>query len=182
MANLKRSNAALKKLLMNPSSSSSTDHEAERAEMRRIVRNLLPLALPVDFEDLARRALASHWNDINPEQRTEFVGAFRALVVRNLSKQLFDQPNYDLWFLNETVTGSEARVDAALEFSSQGRRARAVMECKLLYKGGSWQAYDIIIDQQSMLGNYQAELDKIITKKSFDVVLERMKKRLAKTE
>ncbi len=182
IADLKHYNAALKKLLLMPSPSSSPEYHAERAEMRRIVRILLLLSLPLDFEDLVRRSLAGHWDEINPEQRTEVVGVVRALAERNLSKWLYEQPNYDLRFIRETVTGSEATVDATLEFSYQGKKARGVMEWKLLYKRGSWLVYDVITDQQSMLENYRIEFDKIITKKSFDVLLARMKKRLKKTE
>ncbi len=182
MADLKHYNAALKKLLLMPSPSSSPEYNAERAEMRRIVRILLRLSLPLDFEDLVRRALAGHWDEINPEQRTEIVGTVRALAERNLSKQLYDQPNYDLRFINETVTGNEATVDATLEVPYQGRKARVVMEWKLLYKRGSWLVYDVIVDQQSVLENYRVEFDKVITNKSFDVLLGRMKKQLEKLD
>ena len=182
IADLKHYNAALKKLLLMPAPSSSPEYNAERAEMRRIVRILLLISLPLDFEDLVRRALAGHWDEISPEQRTEIVGVVRALAERNLSKQLYNQPNYDLRFTKETVTGSEATVDATLEWPSQGKKTRVVMEWKLLYKRSSWLVYDVITDQESMLENYRAEFDKIITKKSFDVLLERMKKHLKKIE
>ena len=182
IADLKHYNAALKKLLLMPSPSSSPEYNAERAEMRRIVRILLLVSLPLDFEDLVRRALAGHWDEISPEQRTEIVSVVRALAERNLSKQLYDQPNYDLRFTKETVTGSEATVDATLDWPHQGKRTRVVMEWKLLYKRGSWLVYDVITDQQSTLENYRAEFDKIITKRSFDVLLGRMKKRLEKFE
>ena len=181
-ADLKHYNAALKKLLLMPSPTSSPEYNAERAEMRRIVQILLLVSLPLDFEDLVRRALAGHWDEISPEQRTEIVGVVRALAERNLSKQLYDQPSYDLRFTTETVTGSEATVDATLDWPHQGKRTRVVMEWKLLYKRGSWLVYDVITDQESMLENYRAEFDKIITKKSFDVLLERMKKHLKKIE
>jgi ABC-type transporter MlaC component len=180
-ADLKHYNAALKKLLLMPSPSSS-EYDTERAEMRRIVQILLLVSLPLDFEDLVRRALAGHWDQITPEQRTEIVGVVRALAERNLSKQLYDQPNYDLRFTKETVTGSEATVDATLEWPYQGKMASVVMEWKLLYKRGSWLVYDVITDQQSMLENYRAEFHKIITKKSFNVLLERMKKHLKKIQ
>jgi len=182
MADLRKSNSALKKLLLNSSPSSSPEEDVERAEMRRIARILLRFSLPIDYEDLAHRALASHWEDITDEQRTEFVGVLRALISRNLSKQLYELADYDLWFTKESVTGSEAIVDATLEFPYHGGRTRIVMVWKLVYKRGSWVAYDLIADQQSMLVNYRAEFDKIITNESFDVLLGRMKKRLAKTE
>ena len=182
IADLKHYNAALKKLLLMPSPSSSSEYNAERAEMRRIVRILLLVSLPLDFEDLVRRALAGHWDEISPEQRTEIVGVVRALAERNLSKQLYEQPNYDLRFTKETVTGCEATVGATLEWPYQGKRVSVLMAWKLLYKRGSWLVYDVITDQESMLENYRAEFDKIITQKSFGVLLERMKKHLKKIE
>jgi phospholipid transport system substrate-binding protein len=182
MADLKKSNAALKKLLVNPSPSSSLEHDGERAEMRRIVRILLSFSLPIDFEDLLRRALAAHWDDISSDQRTEFVSVVRALGARDLSKYLYKLPDYDLRFIKETVNGSEATVDAALEFPYQGRRARVVMVWKLLYKRGSWLAYDVIADEQSMLEIYRAEFDKVITSESVDGLLGWMRRRLERPE
>jgi ABC-type transporter MlaC component len=73
-------------------------------------------------------------------------------------------------------------LDATLEFPYKGKRASVAMEWRLLYQHGSWLAYDLITDQQSMLETYRAELDKIITNRSFDDLLGRMKRRLAQTE
>jgi len=56
------------------------------------------------------------------------------------------------------------------------------MEYKLLYKGNRWLVFDVITDEQSMLENYRAEFNKIITKESFDALLKRMKKRLEKAD
>jgi ABC-type transporter MlaC component len=182
IADLKMSNVALKKALVYPSHSSSPEFDTERGEMRRIVRIVLGFSLPIDFEGLVRRALAGHWDDISADQRTEFVGVVRVLIARYLSKQLYELSDYDLRFIKETVTGSEATVDSTLEVPYQGKRARVVMVWKLVYKRGSWLAYDLIADEQSMLENYRAEFDKIITTESFDVLLGRMKRRLEKPE
>jgi ABC-type transporter MlaC component len=182
MADLEKSNAALKKLLVNPSPSSSPEYDGERAEMRRIVGILLRFSLPVDFEDLVRRAMAAHWDNISSDQRTEFVSVVRALVTRDLSRHLYQLSDYDLRFIKETVTGSEATVNATLEFTYQGRRARVVMEWKLLYKRGSWLAYDVIADRQSLVDIYRAEFDKVVTRESVDALLGRMKRRLERPE
>ena len=151
IADLKKSNAALKKALAYPSPSSSPEFDAERAEMRRILRIVLNFSLPIDFENLVRRALAHHWDDITIDQRTEFVGVVRALIARNLSKQLSRLSDYDLRFIKEIVTGSEATVDATVDFPYEGKRARVVMVWKLVYRRGSWLVYDLIADEQIML-------------------------------
>jgi phospholipid transport system substrate-binding protein len=176
MADLKKSNASLKKLFQKQPPSWSPETDAKRSEMRKIVSGFL------DFEELARRALAKHWDEITPKQRTEFVGVLRDLIERNYIKQVHGQPNYELGFEKESVNGSEATVDATLEAVSNGKKVKVTMDYKLLYKGNRWLVYDVVTDEQSMLENYRAEFNKIITKESFDALLKRMKKRLEKAD
>jgi phospholipid transport system substrate-binding protein len=176
MADLKKSNAALKKLFQKQPPSWSPEQDVKRSEMRKIVTGFL------DFEELAHRALARHWEDINPKQRNEFVGVLRDLIERNYIKQVHGQPNYEIRFRKEAITDGAATVDATLDTSNDGKKVTVEMEYKLLYKSGHWLVYDVITDEQSMLENYRAEFNKIITKESFDALLKRMKKRLEKVE
>jgi ABC-type transporter MlaC component len=176
MADLKKSNAALKKLFQKQPPSWSPEHDAKRSEMRRIVNGFL------DFEELSHRALARHWESINPKQRDEFVGVLRDLIERNYIKQVNGQPNYELHFRKEAITNGEATVEATLDASRNDKKVAVEMVYKLLFKSGRWLVYDVITDEQSMLENYRAEFNKIITKESFDALLKRMKKRLEKAE
>ena len=176
MADLKKSNAALKKLFQKSSPSWSPEQDAKRSEMRKVVNGFL------DFEELAHRALARHWESLTPKQRSEFVGVLRDLIERNYIKQVHVQPNYELRFSKEAVNGSEATVNATLDASHDGKKVTVEMEYKLLYKGGRWLVFDVVTDEQSMLENYRAEFNKIITKESFDALLKRMKKRLEKAD
>jgi phospholipid transport system substrate-binding protein len=144
--------------------------------MRKIMLGFL------DFEELAHRALARHWDEISPKQRTEFVGVLRDLIERNYIKQVHGQPNYDLRFDKEAIDGSGATVNATLDTSNDGKKVQVEMEYKLLFKGTRWLVFDVITDEQSMLENYRAEFNRIITKESFEALLKRMKKRLEKTD
>jgi phospholipid transport system substrate-binding protein len=176
MADLKKSNSALKKLFQKQAPSWSPETDAKRSEMRKIVAGFL------DFEELAHRALAKHWEGISPKQRTEFVGVLRDLIERNYIKQVHGQPNYDMHFEKEALAGSEATVNATLDAASNGKPVKVAMEYKMLYKGNRWLVYDVVTDEQSMLENYRAEFNKIIVKESFDALLKRMKKRLEKAD
>jgi phospholipid transport system substrate-binding protein len=176
MSDLKKSNAALRKLFAKSAPSWSPEHDAKRTEMNKIVSGFL------DFEELAHRSLAKHWDTLDRKQRAEFVNVLKELIERNYIKQVHGQPNYDLRFTKEEVNGSQATVDATLDATSQGKKVKIEMEYKLLYKGGHWLVYDVVTDEQSMLENYRAEFNKIITKESFEALLKRMKKRLEKAE
>jgi hypothetical protein len=96
LAELRRSNANLKKTLAKQSPSWSPERDAQSSEVRKVVGQFL------DFEELARRALARHWEGLSPKQHTDFVGTLRELVERNYLKQLHGQPDYDLKFEKET--------------------------------------------------------------------------------
>jgi ABC-type transporter MlaC component len=169
MADLGKANAALQRALANPS-------PAEYAKTKGILRDFF------DVEEFARRALARHCAGINPERRDEFVGMLREVLVRMLDKDIHDHRDYDLQFTRETITGSEAAVEATLDVPSDGKKTMVALDYKLLYKDGRWLVYDVTVDKQSMIKNYEAEFDKIITKESFDVVFRKTKQRFEKNE
>jgi phospholipid transport system substrate-binding protein len=176
MAELKKSDGALKKLFARRAPSWSPEADAKRGEMRKIVAGFL------DFEELARRSLARHWDGLSAKQRTEFVTTLRDLIERSYIKQIHGSPNYDLAFDKETIDGHEADVTATLHSMARGKKVDVAIEYKLLAKEGQWLVYDVITDEQSMLENYRAEFSKIINKESFDALLKRMKKKLEEKE
>src|SRR4029077_16314909 len=74
MAELKRSNLALDKALQKNRPNWSPEAERPRAEVRKTVGSFL------DYGELARRALARHWEPLTPKQREDFVSTLRELV------------------------------------------------------------------------------------------------------
>jgi phospholipid transport system substrate-binding protein len=176
LATLKKSDAALKKLFAKQAPSWSPEADAKRKEMRKIISSFL------DLEELGRRSLARHWEGLTPKQRSEFVSTLRELIERSYIKQVHGAPNYNLVFHNETIKDGEADVTATLHATSKGKKVEVAMEYKLLHKDGRWLVYDVITDEQSMLENYRAEFNRIISKESFDALLKRMKKKLRESK
>src|SRR2546423_5622604 len=178
LAELRKSNTTLKKLLAKQPPSWSPENDARNSEVRKVVDQFL------DFEELARRSLARHWDGLTPRQRTEFVSTLRDLVERNYLKQIHGEPNYDLKFDKETKEGGEATVHATLTTtSSKGKKVNIDLEYKMVFKNGHWVVYDVVTDDQSLLENYRAEFNKIIDKDGFDALLKRMRRKLnEKTE
>jgi len=177
MADLKKSNAALKKVLQKQPPNWSPEKDAKTGEVRKVVGQFL------DFEELSRRSLARHWDGLTPKQRTDFVNTLRDLVESNYIKQVHGQPDYDLKFEKEAKEGSDATVASTLTTTSKGKKVNVTLEYKMVYKSGRWVVYDVITDEQSLLENYRAEFNKIIGKDGFDALLKRMRKKLEeKTE
>jgi phospholipid transport system substrate-binding protein len=175
MDELKRANAQLKKQLGNRKPSWSPEAQARNVEIKKIVGSFL------DFEELARRSLIRHWDNLTPKQRTDFVRTLRDLVERNYVRQLYGQPDYDLQLEKEELAGNEATVAGSLKASAKGKKVTMALEYKLVKKQNKWVVFDVVTDELSLLENYRAEFNKVIAKDSFDALLARMKKKLAES-
>jgi phospholipid transport system substrate-binding protein len=175
MADLKKSNEKLDKVLAKKAPAWSPEAEAQRAEVRKLVGTFL------DYGELAKRSLARHWDGLTPKQRDEFVNTLRDLVERSYLKQVHGNPNYQIKFEKETKDGNEATVTGTLHTVARGKKVKVALEYKLLWKD-RWLVYDVVTDEQSMLENYRAEFNKIINKEGFDALLKRMKKKMDEKE
>jgi phospholipid transport system substrate-binding protein len=172
MSDLKQANAKLKKVLGDRKPSWSPEADVKNAQLKKIVGSFL------DFEELAHRSLAKHWDGLTPKQRTDFVKTLRELVERNYVNQIYGQPDYDLKLENESKNGNDASVTGTLHATARGKKVDMALEYKLVYKNGAWLVYDVVTDDLSLLENYRAEFNKIIAKESFDALVARMKKKL----
>jgi phospholipid transport system substrate-binding protein len=171
MADLKKSNDSLDRLLKKKYPAWSPEAEAQKADVRKLVGGFL------DYRELAHRALAKHWDEVTPAQRQEFVSTLRELVERSYLKNVTGDPNYTMKYQKETTEGTDATVEATLMTMSRGKKVNIGLVYKLVHKD-RWLVYDLVTDEQSMLENYRAEFNKIINKDGFDALLKRMKKKL----
>ena len=176
MAELKKSNEKLDKILQKNRPNWSPEAELQRSEVRKLVGSFL------DYGELARRALAKHWDGITGKQREDFVETLRELVERSYLKQVHGNANYNIKYDKETKQDSEATVTGVLNTMARGKKVKIALEYKMLWRGDHWVVYDVVTDEQSMLENYRAEFNKIINKEGFDALMKRMKKKLAEKD
>ena len=172
MAELKRSNEKLDKILQKNRPDWTPEAELQRTEVRKLVGSFL------DYAELARRALARHWDGLAVKQRDEFVNTLRELVERSYLKQVHGNANYNIKYDKETKDGNEATVTGVLNTMARGKKVKIALEYKMLWRGDHWVVYDVVTDEQSMVENYRAEFNKIINRDGFDALLKRMKKKL----
>jgi ABC-type transporter MlaC component len=173
LAELRKSNTTLKKLLAKQPPDWSPEVDARNSEVRKVVDGFL------DFEELARRALNRHWDGLGAKQRSEFVNTLRDLVDRNYLKQIHGKPDYDLKFDKESKDGNDGEVHGVLSTTtSKGKKVSVDLVYKVTYKNGRWGVYDVVTDDQSLLENYRAEFNKIIEKDGFEALLKRMRRKL----
>ena len=95
MAELKKSNEKLDKILQKNRPNWSPEAELQRAEVRKLVGSFL------DYGELARRVAGAPLGRAAAKQREEFVNTLRELVERSYLKQVHGNANYNIKYDKE---------------------------------------------------------------------------------
>jgi phospholipid transport system substrate-binding protein len=133
-----------------------------------------------DWQEIARRALATHWRERTPEERQEFTELFREAVQgmylgrleAGAQRQLQDKPaiHYD----GDEVNDQRAVVKTTIVT----RRQREIpMEYRLRQLEGQWRIYDVVITGVSLVNNFRAQFHRIITQASYQVLVQQLRER-----
>lgn len=142
--------------------------EARRAEIRRVADSLF------DFTEMSRRALGRHWADRTAEEREEFVRLFTDLMARSYIGKMDRYAGEAIAYTGERVDGNEASVQSQV-VTAKG--SRIPVEYRLHRASEGWTAYDVFIENVSLVGTYRSQFDRVIRTESFASLLERLRQK-----
>jgi phospholipid transport system substrate-binding protein len=176
MATLKQLNGEVDKLLRQNPAAGSPAAQKQKADIKVLAGKLL------DYQELAKRSLDSHWEKLSKAQQEDFVSTLRELIERNYVKQLQTNLDYKVLYNNEQVNGDSATVATVVKVKTQGKTTDAEIVYKLRKVGsgenGTWLVWDVITDEVSLVRNYKSQFGKIISEKSYDELIKKMKSKL----
>jgi phospholipid transport system substrate-binding protein len=173
-ATLKMRNSEVDKLLRLKPAAGSAAEKKQKDEIKSLAAALL------DYGELAKRSLANHWGKLTPSQRTEFTNTLRELIERNYVKQLRNNLDYQVVYKSEDLVGDEATVGTVVKVKTKGKSTDAEIVYKMRRgEERGWVVYDVITDEVSLVRNYRSQFNKIITEKSYDELIKKMKSKLA---
>jgi phospholipid transport system substrate-binding protein len=149
------------------------EKQAERQERLRKVADQA-----FDWNEMARRALATHWRERTPEEQQEFVRLFRDLVERTYMNRLetATQEKQDIQYVGEQLDGSRAVVKTNVVTK---RNQQVPIEYRLHKVGGRWKTYDVLVEGISLVNNYRSQFNRIISSSSYKELVQKMKSRQA---
>jgi len=127
----------------------------------------------IDWQEVARRALAQHWRKRNPHEQQEFVALFRDLLKRTYSEKLDIYAGEKIVYESETIEGNRAIVKTKVINTKKGEEF--FVEYRLLKRGERWLGYDMVIEGISAVNNYRTQFNEVITGSSYDALIKRMK-------
>lgn len=147
--------------------------ERRRAEIRRAADSLF------DFTEMSRRALGRHWEERTPAERDEFVKLFTDLMARSYVGKIDRYAGESIAYTGEHVNGDEATVQSQV-VTAKG--SQIPVEYRLHRVNESWAAYDVFIENVSLVGTYRSQFDRVIKAESFADLLRRLREKGQVTE
>jgi phospholipid transport system substrate-binding protein len=152
-----------------------TTHREERVARLQHIANTA-----FDWEEIARRALATHWRERTPQERREFTELFREAVQGMYLGRLEEaaqqrlQERPAIFYDEEEVKDQRAVVKTTV---ATKRYREVPMEYRLRQGDGQWRIYDIVIAGVSLVNNFRAQFHRVISQSSYQELIQRLKAR-----
>jgi phospholipid transport system substrate-binding protein len=141
--------------------------EKTRAEaIRRIIQRNF------DFPQMAKDSLGATYGRLGPGQRQEFERLFTALFQDSYTRLVLNFLKREtVTYQQEKTEGAKARVNTQLIRTNETIPVDYLMHTR----SSSYVLYDVIVDGVSILENYKRQFAQVISTKSFDFLLEKMR-------
>ncbi len=130
-----------------------------------------------DFEEMAKRSLALHWNKRSPEEKKEFVALFSDLLENTYIRKIERYEQEKVIYTDEKIEGQYASVKTKIVKTQE---VEIPVEYRIFKKGAKWEVYDIIVEGVSLVNNYRSQFTQIIRSSSYEELVKRLRKKALK--
>jgi phospholipid transport system substrate-binding protein len=154
------------KTLEDPNLKGETKSAERRQAVRKIANDIF------DWGEIARRSLARHWQPLNEQQRTEFVGLFSELLERSYISKIELYGGEKILYTNERLDGDYGTVGTKI-ITKNG--TEVPVDYKMYKRGERWLVYDVNIEGVSLVSNYRTQFNKIIQTASYNELVTKLK-------
>jgi phospholipid transport system substrate-binding protein len=127
-----------------------------------------------DFAEMAKRSLGSHWQRRNPAEQQDFVKLFTDLVESSYVDTIESYNGEKIVIAKEKQDKDFAEVNTKI-VTKKGEEYS--IDYKLHQINGSWNIYDAVVENVSMVNNYPTKLNRVIGKSYYQEIENKMKEK-----
>ena len=123
----------------------------------------------VDYKELSRRTLKTHWQGLDKQRQAEFIALFKQLIQRSYARRFEPDKRLKTTFngpaeVRHAKKTGKAMAKVQTSVSSGKITADVEYRTHVPHEAETWWVYDIIIDDVSLMRNYRNQFHKIITR------------------
>jgi phospholipid transport system substrate-binding protein len=139
-------------------------------EKRRLIRRAVDELF--DWEEMAHRSLARHWDQRTAEEKKEFVRLYSDLLERTYMEKVEGYSGEKITYEGETLDNGYAVVKVKI---ATKKNNDIHVEYRLRKEGSKWLVYDVLIEGISLVNNYRAQFNSIISQSSYEKLVKRLR-------
>jgi len=125
-----------------------------------------------DYNEMAKRALGTHWASRTPEQRQEFVALFSDLLDRAYFSKIEQYQGEKVRYGTETLDGDQATVKTTIVTPAG---SEIPVDYRMHQTDGRWTVYDVSIQGVSLVANYRTQFNRVVTTESYESLVQKLK-------
>jgi len=151
-----------------------TDKELKKPANEQKRRRELKAAIGriFDYDEMAKRSLATHWKDRTPAERKEFVQLYETLLENSYASKIESYDREKIVYDRETNDGTYAEVRSRV---ITPKRDEYSLNYRLINEGGKWKVYDVVIEGVSLVSNYRTQFNKIIAGQGYGELVRKLR-------
>ncbi|MEX2479857.1 MAG: ABC transporter substrate-binding protein [Gammaproteobacteria bacterium] len=152
------------------------DKGVEDAARKRQVRAIIKEHF--DFVAMSNRVLATNWRKASRDQRARFTALFRELLTNTYWQKLSGYTDEKVVYTGERRRSDKlATVNTVIETATTD----IPVDYMLYAKNGRWMAYDVVIEQISLVRNYRGSFQDIVHQDGIDGLLRQLEVKVAES-
>jgi phospholipid transport system substrate-binding protein len=156
-------------VLRDPKLKSPAAKEIKKEKLRVIYKDMF------DEIEFSRRTLARNWNKFNPAQRAEFVKLFEQVLEKSYIDKILAYSNEKVDFYKETML-SESQAEIQTRIITPSKEIPIFY--RMIRKDGKWKAYDVVVENVSLVQNYRTQFRDILSDGTPEQLLEILRKKV----
>ncbi|MDZ7695979.1 MAG: ABC transporter substrate-binding protein [Deltaproteobacteria bacterium] len=144
---------------------------AEKSEKKaRMIREAVDERF--DWVEMTRRALARHWKDRTDEEKKTIIKLFSDLLEQTYLEKVEGYSGEKVLYEGEQVDGKYGVVSVKIVTRKD---TEIPVKYRVKNEGDGWRVYDISITGVSLINNYRKQFNSIITRSSYEELVEKLK-------
>jgi len=145
------------------------DQDVMRDHLRQVMETF------IDYGELSRLTLPGTWDKLKRKQRIEFTNEFKQMIQRTYVNKFNPKSKFSITYNGKVKYKKCGK--AFVSTTIHSGKSEADVDYSFRKKDGKWWAYDVIIDEISMMRKYRRQFVRIVKRDGFDALLSKIHKR-----
>lgn len=124
-----------------------------------------------DFRSMSQSLLETHWDKASPEEKRRCAEYFSQYLKANYREHIESHTNHSVRYAGESINGKNAVVHTFIIGDSD----EIPVSYKMRQNNGKWTAYDMLVNEVSLMDSHRSVLSGILQSEGIEGVLKALK-------